>query len=96
MTKFNGKWIYVRHKKRHTLEISRGHREKVDTESKFFEDVQRTCYDSFYPFKILSACSLERIDFEPVTILYGENELYILDEPENSLSPKRQMKLRYN
>lgn len=44
-----------------------------DRESKFFEEVQRTCYDSFYPFKILSACSLERIDFEPVTILYGGN-----------------------
>ena len=44
-----------------------------DMESKFFEEVQRTCYDSFYPFKILSVCSLERIDFEPVTILYGGN-----------------------
>lgn len=44
-----------------------------DRESKFFEEVQRTCYDSFYPFKILSTCSLERIDFEPVTILYGGN-----------------------
>lgn len=42
-------------------------------ESEFFKEVKRTCYDSFYPFKILSSCSLERIDFEPVTILYGGN-----------------------
>lgn len=28
MTKFNGKWIYVRHKDRNTLEIPGGHREK--------------------------------------------------------------------
>ncbi len=44
-----------------------------DKESEFFMDIKRTCYDSFYPFKILSSCSLERIDFEPVTILYGGN-----------------------
>jgi len=28
---------------------------------------------SFYPFKVLSAHSLKRIDFEPITILYGGN-----------------------
>lgn len=39
----------------------------------FFLSIKRTCYDSFYPFKILSAHGLERIDFEPVTILYGGN-----------------------
>jgi predicted ATPase len=44
-----------------------------DMESEFFKEIKRTCYDSFYPFKILSSCSLERIDFEPVTILYGGN-----------------------
>jgi len=27
MAKFNGKWIYVKHKKRRTLEIPGGHRE---------------------------------------------------------------------
>ena len=44
-----------------------------DMEFDFFLEVKRTCYDSFYPFKILSANGLERIDFEPVTILYGRN-----------------------
>lgn len=44
-----------------------------DMEFDFFMKVKRTCYDSFYPFKILSRHGLERIDFEPVTILYGGN-----------------------
>jgi len=44
-----------------------------DMEFDFFLGIQRTCYDSFYPFKILSVHSLERIDFEPITILYGGN-----------------------
>lgn len=39
----------------------------------FIKKVKRTCYDSFYPFKILSERGLERIDFESVTILYGGN-----------------------
>ncbi len=28
---------------------------------------------SYYPFKVLSSRGLERLDFEPVTILYGGN-----------------------
>lgn len=44
-----------------------------DMEFDFFMKIKRTCYDSFYPFKILSGRGLERIDFEPVTILYGGN-----------------------
>jgi len=39
----------------------------------FFMKIKRTCYDSFYPFKILSRNELETIVFEPVTILYGGN-----------------------
>lgn len=35
--------------------------------------VKRKCYTSFYPFKVLSARGLKRLDFEPVTILYGGN-----------------------
>lgn len=35
--------------------------------------VKRKCYTSFYPFKVLSRHRFERIDFEPVTILYGGN-----------------------
>lgn len=44
-----------------------------DLEFDFFLDVKRTCYDSFYPFQILSRHSFERIDFEQITILYGGN-----------------------
>ncbi|NMA85500.1 MAG: AAA family ATPase [Epulopiscium sp.] len=44
-----------------------------DKEFNFFLGIQRTCYDSFYPFKILSRHDFRRIDFEPVTILYGGN-----------------------
>ncbi|MBM7614169.1 AAA family ATPase [Alkaliphilus hydrothermalis] len=44
-----------------------------DIEFDFFMKIKRTCYDSFYPFKILSRHGFERIDFEPVTILYGGN-----------------------
>lgn len=34
---------------------------------------KRTCYDTFYPFLILSEHGLRRLDFEPITILYGGN-----------------------
>lgn len=44
-----------------------------DMEFDFFMDIKRTCYDSFYPFKVLSKNGLETIAFEPVTILYGGN-----------------------
>ena len=44
-----------------------------DAETSFIWDILRTCYDSFYPFKILSKRYFERIDFAPVTILYGSN-----------------------
>ncbi|CEH34791.1 AAA family ATPase [Romboutsia lituseburensis] len=42
-------------------------------EFKFIENEKRTCYDSFYPFKVLSKNLFERIDFESITILYGGN-----------------------
>ena len=45
----------------------------ADMEFDFLIDIKRKCYDSFYPFKILSRHGFERIDFEPITILYGEN-----------------------
>jgi len=45
----------------------------ADMEFDFFLSIKRTCYDSFYPFKILSGHDLNRLDFEPVTILYGGN-----------------------
>ena len=42
-------------------------------ETAFIWKIERTCYDTFYPFRILSARGLHRLDFEPVTILYGGN-----------------------
>lgn len=45
----------------------------ADKEFDFFMSIQRTCYDSFYPFRILSQKDFQRIDFEPITILYGGN-----------------------
>ena len=45
----------------------------AEVETSFIMDIKRTCYDSFYPFKVLSQHGLERMDFEPITILYGGN-----------------------
>ncbi|MBQ3484487.1 MAG: AAA family ATPase [Clostridia bacterium] len=46
----------------------------AEVESSFFiNEVKRTCYDSYYPFGVLSARELSCLDFEPVTILYGGN-----------------------
>jgi len=45
----------------------------ANKEADFTWRISHTCYDSFYPFKVLSAKGLERLDFEPVTILYGGN-----------------------
>jgi predicted ATPase len=44
-----------------------------DMEIDFIMEEKRTCYDSFYPFRILSRHGFERIDFDPITILYGGN-----------------------
>ena len=44
-----------------------------EREYDFFLGEKRTCYDSFYPFQILSRRNLRMLDFEPVTILYGGN-----------------------
>ena len=46
----------------------------AERESSFFiDEVKRTCYDTYYPFGVLSARELSCLDFEPVTILYGGN-----------------------
>ena len=44
-----------------------------DREYNFILDEKRTCFDTFYPFKILSKNDFTEIDFDPVTILYGGN-----------------------
>jgi Predicted ATPase len=45
----------------------------AEEEFDFFIEIKRTCYDSYYPFKILSKHELDRLDFDTVTILYGGN-----------------------
>ena len=45
----------------------------VEKEYDFIMGLKRTCYDTVYPFQILSRHQLTRLDFEPVTILYGGN-----------------------
>lgn len=45
----------------------------VELEYDFIMGQKRTCYDTYYPFQILSKHNLLRLDFEPVTILYGGN-----------------------
>ncbi len=45
----------------------------AEIETNFILSIKRTCYDSFYPFKVLSGHDLHRLDFDTVTILYGGN-----------------------
>lgn len=44
-----------------------------DGEFDFLLTVKRKCYNTFYPFQVLPRRGLERLDFAPVTILYGGN-----------------------
>lgn len=44
-----------------------------EREYDFIFGQKRTCYDTYYPFQILSRHDLKVLDFEPVTILYGGN-----------------------
>ncbi|MHC1732895.1 MAG: AAA family ATPase [Bacteroidales bacterium] len=44
-----------------------------EKEFDFFMTVKRMCYDSYYPFKVLSKHGFKRIDFERITMLYGGN-----------------------
>ncbi len=45
----------------------------IEEEYDFIFRMKQTCYDTIYPFQILSKHGLRRLDFEPVTILYGGN-----------------------
>lgn len=45
----------------------------IEQEEDFNMGLKRTCYDTIYPFFILSKHGLRVLDFEPVTILYGGN-----------------------
>lgn len=45
----------------------------TEREYDFIFQLKKTCYDTLYPFQILSKHRLEVLDFEPITILYGGN-----------------------
>ena len=45
----------------------------IEQEYSFIMGLKRTCYDTVYPFQILSKHQLKMLDFDPVTILYGGN-----------------------
>ncbi|MCI8410033.1 MAG: AAA family ATPase [Lachnospiraceae bacterium] len=45
----------------------------IEEEYNFTMNQKRTCYNTYYPFQTISKHSLTRIDFEPITILYGGN-----------------------
>ena len=45
----------------------------AEWETSFLMGVLRKCYDSFYPFKVLSSQGLTEMEFEPITLLYGGN-----------------------
>lgn len=45
----------------------------VEMEEDFRWAIKRTCYDSWYPFGVLTKHDLRMVDFEPITIFYGGN-----------------------
>jgi predicted ATPase len=45
----------------------------ADQEFDFRRSIKRTCYDTVYPFHVLSGHGLRHLVFDPVTILYGGN-----------------------
>lgn len=45
----------------------------IEEEYTFTMKQKRTCYNTYYPFQTISKHSLTKIDFEPITILYGGN-----------------------
>ena len=55
------------------LYLSRFEFPEAEEESGFFMGIFRTCYDSFYPFQVLSKTGLTCLEFEPITVLYGGN-----------------------
>lgn len=44
-----------------------------EAEFEFFIEIKRKVYNTFYPFQVLSRRELTRLDFDPITILYGGN-----------------------
>lgn len=46
---------------------------EAEQEYSFLMAQKRTCYDTFYPFQVISRHQLSMLDFETITILYGGN-----------------------
>ena len=44
-----------------------------DREFDFFNNLQRRCFNTYYPFQVLPQKALTELSFEPITILYGGN-----------------------
>lgn len=44
-----------------------------EEEFDFLLSIQRQCYNTFYPFKVLSKKEMRMLNFEDITILYGGN-----------------------
>ncbi len=65
--------IYEYNREAAMLFISQFKFPDVEDEYDFLMGIRKTCYDSFYPFQIISKNRLRVLDFEPVTILYGGN-----------------------
>lgn len=64
-----------------------------EEEFDFFMGVQRTCYDSFYPFGQVAKKEISILNFEDITILYGGNgsgKTTILNIVAEKLSLKRE------
>lgn len=55
------------------LYLSKFNFPSYDKEYSFRLNIKRTCYDTIYPFFVLSNRGLETLEFEPITILYGGN-----------------------
>ena len=67
MTKYNGQWVYVKHKKRNTWEIPGGHREKNETindaaSRELFEETGAKSFN-IIPICIYSVKGDESIDY---------------------------------
>ncbi len=55
------------------LYLSRFRFPNAETEHSFRMSVKRTCYNTMYPFFVLSKREFETVEFEPITIFYGGN-----------------------
>lgn len=45
----------------------------IASEEKFLNDIKMTCYNTVYPFKIISQKNISKLEFGPITVLHGGN-----------------------